>query len=129
MAANGSTAVGNQQGGILVDGSSSNDTIGGASYAFGNVISGNQGTPTLGGSGISLANGTSNTTIAANDIGTDASGAIAVGNANDGIFIQLGLNGQYHRAEWSLQYRLGKWQLRHRSGWDEQHDQLQHGRA
>jgi hypothetical protein len=103
LAADGYSPVGNHQGGVAVGADSTNNTIGGASYDLGNVISGNQGTPTVGGNGISLLSGSSYTTVAGNYIGTDAAGVMAVRNAVDGIYIQLnstlntiGLEGAYN---------------------------------
>ncbi len=75
---------GNTGDGVYVSASSSGDTIGrnvsGVSGAVANVISGN------GRNGITLA-GSSRNTVAANRIGTDPTGAWAIGNRGDGIAI------------------------------------------
>ena len=92
VAQDGSTALGNTAGGIAVLGGATDNTIGGTSYVDGNVISGNNGigiAPSSG-SGIYLARGSSDTTIAGNMIGTDVSGTQSVKNAMDGIFVELG---------------------------------------
>ena len=89
VGSDGQTKVGNQMGGIEVENTATQNTIGGANYNLGNVISGNQGTGPTQGSGITLLNGSNNTTIAANMIGTNAAGLVAVGNSNDGIYVQL----------------------------------------
>jgi hypothetical protein len=78
------TAFGNGGDGIYVSTRSSNDRIGlnpsGASGAVANVISGNAG------NGLSL-HGSSGTVVATNRIGTDPSGAFAIANGANGIWI------------------------------------------
>ena len=77
----GLNALGNAENGVLID-SSSEDRIGGAAPGSGNLISGN------GRSGISIANSSSNSdalAILGNQIGTDTSGQLPLGNVLDGI--------------------------------------------
>jgi hypothetical protein len=69
--ASGSSAIGNAAG-VQINGT--NNTIGGTAAGAGNVISGNRG------DGIDVA--TSGTVIQGNDIGTDATGTVALPNAN-----------------------------------------------
>ena len=84
LAADGSTAVGNRNHGILSSGS--NTTIGGNGTIGGmNVISGN-GTASTVGAGISLS-GSVSTLIGGNRIGTNAAGTLARPNADGGIQI------------------------------------------
>ena len=84
------TASRNGGDGISVSAKSSNDRIGinqsGASGALGNVVSGNAG------NGISL-HGSSGNVIAANRIGTDASGKHAIANGGNGILLTAGSTG------------------------------------
>ncbi|HEV3343739.1 MAG TPA: right-handed parallel beta-helix repeat-containing protein [Pirellulales bacterium] len=75
----GTTAAGNRGDGIELIGSS-NNTIGGAAAEDRNVISAN------GQQGILLSL-SSNNTITNNDIGTDATGTVALGNAANGILV------------------------------------------
>ena len=74
--ADGATALGNKRNGIRF--LNSNNTIGGTAAGAGNVISGNglNGVYDEDGSGI---------IIEGNNIGTDATGMIAVGNLGDGV--------------------------------------------
>jgi titin len=74
----GTQALGNAQDGVAIF-QAQNNTIGGTAPGAGNVISGN------GGRGVAVS--ANNTTIQGNDIGTDASGAVALGNAADGVAI------------------------------------------
>ncbi|HTW82820.1 MAG TPA: right-handed parallel beta-helix repeat-containing protein [Candidatus Sulfotelmatobacter sp.] len=80
-------AFGNAGDGVYVAATSSNDAIGSnASSVAGvvaNVISGNAG------NGVSLHHASGNT-IAANRIGTDAAGTVAIGNGANGIWITAG---------------------------------------
>ena len=72
------TARPNGGGGIVL--SSSNNTIGGATAALRNVVSGNQG------SGINI-NGGSGNIVRGNYVGLNASGAAAIGNTPFGISV------------------------------------------
>ena len=58
----------NQKGGIIVDGTSHDDTIGGFGLGIGNLVSGNIG------NGVTLAAGTDFISVVHNTIGFDASG-------------------------------------------------------
>jgi hypothetical protein len=95
LCSDGSTPVGNKQGGVIFEYSSTNNTIGGATRDLGNVISGNKATGTgpLFGNGITLASGSSVTTVGSNYIGTDANGTGMEANAADGIYIQANSTG------------------------------------
>jgi parallel beta-helix repeat protein len=64
----GKTAMPNQKGGIIVDGTSHDDTIGGLQPGSGNLISGNIG------NGVTLAAGTGFISVVHNTIGFDKSG-------------------------------------------------------
>jgi hypothetical protein len=78
----GTSALPNAGDGVLVAGAGTTAiTIGGATAAERNVISGN------GGSGIRLENGTWGDTIRGNYVGVDAGGAADLGNALSGVFI------------------------------------------
>jgi hypothetical protein len=81
--------AGNGGDGIYIGPQSSNDRIGanpsGASGVVGNVISGNAG------NGVSL-HGSSRDVVAANRIGTDLKGKIAMANGGNGIWITDGSN-------------------------------------
>ncbi len=83
-------ALGNRGDGVYAAAQSTGDTIGlnesGASGVVANVISANAG------NGVSFHASSSNT-VAANRIGTDASGASAIANAGNGIWLTAGSNG------------------------------------
>jgi parallel beta-helix repeat protein len=80
--AGGATKLGNLQDGVEVTDEAGNTTIGGATAAARNVISGNLG------SGITLSVGSGvGNTVQGNFIGTDDSGTTALGNALYGVFI------------------------------------------
>ncbi len=80
--ASGNGAIANGQVGVIINGSASNNTIGGTASGAGNLISGN------GQSGIVVSSSTN--LIAGNDIGTDVSGTIALGNTDNGVVIDSG---------------------------------------
>jgi hypothetical protein len=82
----GDTALGNGGDGVVVNGTS--NTIGEPGFA--NVISGNQGNGVLI-SQLSAGGGSSNI-VQFNRIGTDATGATAIANHQDGVLIQNGSN-------------------------------------
>jgi hypothetical protein len=73
----GTAAVGNAVDGIVVDGGTG-AVIGGIAAGAGNVISGNAGR------GIDLTNNSSGTVVRGNLVGTDATGALPLGNGNPG---------------------------------------------
>ncbi|PID59320.1 MAG: hypothetical protein CSB44_13020 [Gammaproteobacteria bacterium] len=80
-ARNGSTEIGNGGHGVFIDGAQ-NITVGGASDAERNVVSGN------GGSGIVISGANSmGNSVTGNYIGTDASGVLALGNAQHGVLL------------------------------------------
>jgi parallel beta-helix repeat protein len=79
--ATGTANLGNSQDGVFIEGASSN-TIGGASSAYRNVISGN------GGRGVQVAGASATgNVVKGNYIGTSVTGAADLGNAADGVFI------------------------------------------
>ena len=105
----GTSSLGTQQDGIYVGGPST--TVGGTSVAARNVISGNtiNGIEEWGGNEI----------IQGNFIGTDITGASAVGNFNDielNGFEQHGRRLDGDSRHWSGQRYLGKLLLQHRFG-------------
>jgi CSLREA domain-containing protein len=81
----GALALGNSNGGIMIDAGANGNTIGGDTAGEGNVISGN-----LGGGVVINASGTVNNIISGNYIGTNASGASAAANLHDGVHILAG---------------------------------------
>ena len=77
----GQTALGNRGSGILIDGTADN-VIGGVTSGAGNVISANQR------AGVFLFDtGASGNVVQGNFIGTDRTGARALGNAQDGVLL------------------------------------------
>ena len=76
----GEAALPNGADGVILDGGASNNSIGGAAAGAGNVISGNLNL------GIEV-DWASDNVIAGNEIGTDAAGTAAIGNANNGILV------------------------------------------
>jgi hypothetical protein len=78
---NGTSALGNNGGGVNIVGGS-NNLIGGTAAGARNVISGNNS------AGIFLSNSSTNTNqVQGNYIGTNAAGTAALANSGDGIFI------------------------------------------
>jgi hypothetical protein len=81
----GTTALGNFQDGIIISFGATNNIVGGTAPGAGNLISGN------GNDGIRIQNsGTTGNQVLGNFIGTDASGAVALGNLQIGIVILAG---------------------------------------
>ena len=80
--ASGTVALGNGTGGITIDGSSSNNTIGGASIGAGNVIAGNDGPGIL-----LLQDEVDSNALQGNFIGTDIGGTVNLGNGGPGVLI------------------------------------------
>jgi CSLREA domain-containing protein len=76
----GSVALGNAGNGVHVDNAPTN-TVGGLTAATRNIISGNTG------SGVSLENAASTNTVQGNYLGTDVTGNIDLGNAQNGVLI------------------------------------------
>lgn len=80
IAPDGVTADGNAGGGVVIENDAGTDTVGGASPADADIISGN-------GRGGVLITGGGQDTILGNDIGTNAAGAAALPNQGSGITI------------------------------------------
>ncbi len=81
----GTSALGNQAGGISVNGGATDDTIGGTTASARNVISGNAD------HGVEIFDtGTSGNVIEGNFLGTDITGTAPLGNGLDGVGIFLG---------------------------------------
>ena len=79
---NGSAAVPNILGGMLIQDGPANNIVGGTSAGAGNLISGNTGP------GVTLRGGlTTANLVQGNFIGTNAAGAAALGNNADGVLI------------------------------------------
>jgi len=85
VAANGSSALGNNGAGVSVAGANGIQ-IGGSDGGAGNVISGNTG------SGLILQNNAQNTLVARNIIGLNAAATAKVGNSSYGIYLPNGNN-------------------------------------
>jgi len=83
--ASGDVPLGNNQGGVSINGGAQGNTIGGSSPGEGNVISGNN----RGGIGIGDW-GTDGNVVVGNLIGTNASGAVPLGNNQGGVSISEG---------------------------------------
>jgi hypothetical protein len=83
----GSSALANVNAGVIVDGGSTGNTIGGTAAGDRNVLSGNGRGVVVAGSG---ANGN---VVEGNYIGTNAAGTAAIGNGTDGVLVVNGATG------------------------------------
>jgi uncharacterized delta-60 repeat protein len=87
----GTTLISNSNDGVFIVNGASNNTVGGATAAHRNVISGNSDGVQIGGS----SGGANNNLIQGNFIGTDFTGSIDLGNNDDGVDIDnAALNNQ-----------------------------------
>ena len=84
--AGGTVSIANTLGGVAINAGAANNTIGGTTAADRNVISGNASVGVL-------LDGASGIVVAGNYIGTDRTGTLARGNADDGVRIQGGATG------------------------------------
>jgi hypothetical protein len=90
LTATGSSAMGNRMDGIFIGDEASNNLIGGTVAGARNIISGNDGRGIfIQGNG---ASGASGNQIQGNYVGTDVSGATAIGNGSHGITFSAGAN-------------------------------------
>jgi titin len=81
----GSVAVPNSLGGVFVSGGATLNTIGGTVAGAGNLVSGNSD------DGVDIVGtGTNSNKVQGNYVGTDSSGAAALGNGNEGIAVFSG---------------------------------------
>ena len=88
--ATGSAALGNQGDGIVLSGTSSDNTIGGDTAGTRNIISGN------GSDGIQMSGaGISKNSVTGNYIGINAAGTAAIANGGNGIYIAAGAAGNW----------------------------------
>src|SRR5215831_15815525 len=79
---NGTAVLANGGNGVVISGGANTNTIGGTIFGAGNVISGNSGL------GVFITStGTTANSVEGNRIGTDASGAVALGNQTSGVLI------------------------------------------
>lgn len=82
--ANGAVALANASDGISISGGATKNTVGGTAAGVRNIISGNTG------NGIEISgSSTSGNLVAGNYIGTKAAGTGDLGNAKDGVLIDL----------------------------------------
>lgn len=87
LGTDGSGAIANSNAGIILDGGSASNTIGGTTSAARNVISGN-------GKGVVIAgSGATGNVVAGNYIGTNAASGSAVANVTDGVLLVNGATG------------------------------------
>ncbi len=99
----GTAALGNAVDGVLINGGSTANTIGGTATGSGNIISGNSD------SGVYLSGGaTSGNVVVGNLIGTDVHGTAALGNSN-GVLVK---SGRYFQHSWRGQCRQSQCHLR-----------------
>ena len=81
----GSHSLGNATDGVSIQAGAASNTVGGTVAGAGDVISGN------GGNGVSLiGSGTKSNVVADDDIGTDVTGSLPLGNVDDGVDIESG---------------------------------------
>ena len=95
----GTVALGNGSNGVEVGAGCVSNTIGGATAAAGNLISGNGATAAAGNfisgnsDGVQIDNGSSFNIVAGNKIGTDITGTAALGNFSSGVEVDAGCSG------------------------------------
>ena len=83
--ASGTAALPNSAGGVEIIGGATSNTIGGTTFAVRNLISGNTG------NGVTISDpGTTGNLVAANYVGVDTTGGVALGNHLGGVRIQNG---------------------------------------
>ena len=82
----GTAAVPNSDSGVLIDGNSNHNTIGGTTPGSPNVLSGN------GDRGVHISGGSSDNLVEGNLIGTNAAGTAAVPNGDSGVLIDCNSN-------------------------------------
>jgi titin len=80
----GTKPLGNGDSGVLITGGSDNNVVGGTTAAALNVISANHNY------GVHIDSGSSGNVLEGNDIGTDVTGTIALGNADSGVMVTNG---------------------------------------
>src|SRR5207248_1787889 len=80
----GSIALGNATAGLIVDGGSKNNTIGGTTAGDRNLVAANDKGVVIAGSG-AIGN-----VVEGNYIGTNAAGSGAIGNGKDGVLVYNG---------------------------------------
>ena len=88
LAASGTAPLPNYTG-VLITSSATNNTLGGASATARNVISGNNG------SGIEISYSAAANFIQGNYLGTDPTGANALANGGEGIYLHDGASGNF----------------------------------
>jgi hypothetical protein len=84
--ASGTIILANGTDGVFIGNSASNNTIGGPSAAYRNVISGNSDD----GVQIGVTGSANNNTVRYNYVGTDYTGTVALGNSADGVDVDNG---------------------------------------
>jgi titin len=88
LATNGTAPLPNYTG-VLITSSATNNTLGGASAAARNIVSGNNG------SGLEIAYSAAANYIQGNFIGTDPTGVNAIANGGEGIYMHDGASGNF----------------------------------